>query len=233
MTDTFYNPEKLPALLAALALAQKNYTPIVRDKLVVQKLKDKQTGAYTGGQIKFMYADLAAVLAATVPALSAQGLSFIQPLQHDGEIVWLHSILAHQDGAAIVSKVQVPGGGDLKSFGGNITYLRRYAAGPMLGVSSEDDADDNDEPADQEAWEAPAAPKRQPARKSTPAEPAAETTQGATLGQVKNLQSKIAAAGLSDSAVANTLARLGIPALAVGMSVEHWKLLKADIEKVI
>tara|TARA_R110000868_G_scaffold255435_2_gene512059 strand:- start:358 stop:1080 length:723 start_codon:yes stop_codon:yes gene_type:complete len=230
----FHNPDKLPALFDALAAAQKNYKAVVRDKLVVQKLKDKQTGAYTGASIKFLYADLAAVLAATIPALSEQGLSFIQTLQHDGELIWLHSILAHKDGGAIVSRMLIPGGGDMKVFGGNVTYVRRYVAAPMLGVSSEDDADENGEPADAEAWEAPAAPKRQPSRKSAQAEqPAEETIQGATLGQVKNLQAKIAAAGLSDSAVANTLARLSIPAIAVGMSVDHWKLLKADIEKVI
>jgi hypothetical protein len=227
----FHNLDKLPELLAALALAQKGYTPILKDKLVVQNLKDKQTGAYTGKSIKFYYADLAAVLGATLPALAAQGLSFIQPLQHDGEAVWIHSILAHASGAAIMSRVLVPGGGDLKTFGGNITYLRRYAAGPMLGVSSEDDADDDETPADPDAWEnvphsgPPAESARQPARKSD--------TAGASEGQIKNLQAKIKAAGLSDAVVQASLARLGIPAIAVGMSVDHWKLLKADIEKVI
>jgi hypothetical protein len=140
----FLNPAQIPALFADLALAQAEYTTIVRDKLVVQKLKNKSTGEYTGGTIKFMYADLASILAATVPALAKHGLSFFQPLEHgEGDVVWLNSILAHKDGGMLVSRMQIPGAADLKLFGGNITYLRRYAAGPMLGVSSEDDADED------------------------------------------------------------------------------------------
>ncbi len=140
----FYNPDKLPALFAALSAAQGAYKPIVRNKKVVQKLKNRDTGAYTGQTIEFMYAELSSVLDATREALAANGLTFMQPVDEQGGVITIHSILAHKDGGMVISRLPVTGT-DMKNFGSNITYLRRYGAGPALGVASEDDADGDGE----------------------------------------------------------------------------------------
>lgn len=169
LPQMFYNVEQLPALFAALAAAQAEYAPVVRDKLVVQKLKNKATGEYTGGTIKFLYAELVSILDATRPALSKNGLTFLQPLDADADGKWfVNSILAHANGAMIICRTEVWPAADQKQFGGNITYVRRYTAGPMLGVSAEDDADENGEPAG-DGWEqAPQESQRRaaPARKT-------------------------------------------------------------------
>lgn len=169
LPQMFYNVEALPALFAALAAAQAEYAPVVRDKLVVQKLKNKATGEYTGGTIKFLYAELVSILDATRPALSKNGLTFLQPLDADADGKWfVNSILAHANGAMIICRTEVWPAADQKQFGGNITYVRRYTAGPMLGVSAEDDADENGEPAG-DGWEqAPQEGQRRaaPARKA-------------------------------------------------------------------
>lgn len=143
----FYNTDKLPALFAALSAAQGAYKTVVRDKLVVQRLKNKDTGAFTGGTIEFKYAELAQILDATRDALAANGLTFLQPVDEQAGIITIHSILAHKDGGMVIGRLPVTGT-DMKNFGGNITFLRRYAAGPILGVASEDDADEDGQPAE-------------------------------------------------------------------------------------
>ena len=244
---TVINPGKMPALLAAFADAQGAYAAIVRDKLVTQKLKDKDTGAFTGQVIGFYYADMAKILAAVIPALSARGVSFLQPLHQgaDGSC-WLYTIVAHKDGCMLITKVKLAESKDIKAFGTQITYLRRYMAGPALGVSAEDDAENDGTGAgDGDAeWEernrSPApAPRAAPARRSASA-PAAATGAAATpagsdginQGELANIQKKIKAAGLDPAAVDDLLAKLGIPAVGLSMSKAHWTALKHAVESL-
>lgn len=243
----FYNVDKIPALFAAMAAAQAAYQPVVRDKKVEQRLKDKTTGEWSNRTISFMYADLAAILTATAPALSANGLTFLQPLEHGADdAIWLNSILAHKDGGMIISRVQIPGASDIKAFGGNITYLRRYTAGPMLGVSAEDDADEDGAGVDEGGRDFPPqatqrAPARtQPARKSSATEAAAAAgdvsiakVAGISTGQLANIRSKIKALGLNADAVMQMLVRLQVPAIDEHMTEADWKKVKVEIEKAI
>lgn len=244
----FHNVDKLPALFDALAAAQAEYAPIVRDKKVVQKLRDKETRQYTGQEIVFFYAELAQILSATVPALSKHGLTFTQPLETLGEgQVWLNSILAHKDGGMLISRMPIPGGSDIKDFGKNITYLRRYAAGPILGVSSEDDADQDGGGTDDDGGgygggysnppPAPA-PRAAPARRSAAAAPAASKPAGKPAdgtilpNQVKFLEQKLKALKLDEQALAGFWERMEITTFDTTITLDRFTKLQHELDRL-
>lgn len=90
---------------------------------------------------KSKYADFGEVVAASRPALSANGLSVIQRIIciDDGNEV-LHSILGHSSGQYIDSIMRIkPQKSDVQSLGSYITYLKRYAYAALVGVVTEDD----------------------------------------------------------------------------------------------
>jgi hypothetical protein len=136
------------ALFGALAKAQADFKAIVRSKEVHVR-SDK-------GNYSFLYAPLEEVLAATVPALSANELVILQPLGHanDGDLV-LRTVLAHSSGARIETRMTLPQtttgyGKDGARFerqktaqeiGSAITYMRRYMVQSLLGVNAEEDDD--------------------------------------------------------------------------------------------
>jgi hypothetical protein len=128
------------ALYGALALAQGEFKAIAKNRTV--KIASAK-GSYT-----FRYADLEAIMTATRPALAKNGLAVVQTLEsvQDGGTL-LITQLVHKDGGRIMSEVKLPryDNGDPKSFGGLVTYYRRYAVCPMLGVSADDDLDENGE----------------------------------------------------------------------------------------
>lgn len=242
-----YNAHALPALLTALAEAQAGYAHIVKDKQV-EMIRDGKP------PIRFKYADMAALLDAVIPSLSKYGLSFIQPINQDGDSTWLHSILAHKGGCVMVTRIKLHGG-ELKVFGAEITYIRRYMAGPMLGVSAEDDLDEGGDGSGgdygssgysrdrDDSSTRPARPRRRSASSggddggstgdgggSTAAAAAASKI---TAGQLTNLQNRIKAAGLEPPAIAAMLERLQVPAIDANMTLEHWKIVRADVDKAL
>lgn len=237
------NPDKMPALLAAFAEAQGEYPAILRDKLVSQKLRDPETKQYTGQVIEFYYAELAQILAAVLPCLSKRGISLSQPLHQGPEGTFLYTILAHKDGCMFITKIGLQESKDIKQFGGQITFLRRYMAAPAVGVSAEDDADNHPEvggggdddgqtyggrsgPPQQQRAPQRAAPQRRSAAAASPATPAG----GIDAGKLKNLQMKVKAAGLDEDTVKTMLERLGVPEISAAMTEEHWKKVKAEVE---
>lgn len=128
------------ALYAALAKAQGEFTPLAKNREVEITMK-------SGGRYKFRYADLEAVLSATRPALSSNGLAVIQriapvPGANFSELV---TAILHQDGGLIESSIQLPSnsGGDIKNYGATISYLRRYAISSLLCVAADDDLDED------------------------------------------------------------------------------------------
>jgi hypothetical protein len=74
-------PPKHPNLIAALAAAQGEFPPLVKDKKV------------EAGPRKYTYADLATVLHVVRPVLSRHGIALIQPIERDGEGLILHTKL--------------------------------------------------------------------------------------------------------------------------------------------
>lgn len=170
MTDDTISEAK-KAFLAALAKAQGAYEPIIKDKRVI--IKPRDSAAY-----EFEYATLAEILAKTRKALSENGLSVRSKIvpSEAGAGLWLQSILAHCDGHEDVSEISLSAEGDIKQFGGRITYLRRYLIGPQIGVSSEDDQDDDGvevkPPAAPPQARPPPQRKMMPPAPKPPAEPA-------------------------------------------------------------
>lgn len=129
------------AFRRALAAAQASFAPVMRTKTVTitpRARDDYQAPPYT-----YKYAELADVISATL-SLSENGISVSQPVHQDRDgKTYLYTILAHEDGGGQVTRLKLVGEGDLKTFGGEITYLRRYCLAPAIGIASEDDADDD------------------------------------------------------------------------------------------
>lgn len=93
---------------------------------------------------KTRYADLAAIVKASRPALTKNGLSIIQQIiTHDDGHTYLHTMLAHASGQWVESRVRiVPPKTDVQSLGSYITYLRRYSIAALCGIVTSDEDDD-------------------------------------------------------------------------------------------
>jgi hypothetical protein len=92
---------------------------------------------------KTRYADLAAIVKASRPALTKHGLAIIQQIiTHDDGQTMLHTMLCHNSGQWVESRVRiVPPKNDVQSIGSYITYLRRYSIAAICGIVSSDDDD--------------------------------------------------------------------------------------------
>jgi hypothetical protein len=123
-------PESLGELFAALAAAQGEFQPIVKDSTASVQMK-------AGGSYKFDYAGLDVVIAATQPALSKHGLAFMQLLTEST----VHTVLA-KGGARIESVIGFQGCANAQEFGSKVTYLKRYARLSILSVFPQDEDDD-------------------------------------------------------------------------------------------
>lgn len=128
----------LGSLAAALAKAQAAYKTVARSKEVTV------TSRRTGAKYTFSYAPLEAVIDATTPALSANGLSVTQELS-GVEVKLCTTTLMHESGEWRSSTFSLPGSptADAQEFGSQVTYARRYALQCVLGVAAEEDDDAN------------------------------------------------------------------------------------------
>ncbi len=151
-------------LFAALANAQGMFEqPKKTKKVVIRSSK---------GQYDFDYAPLDEILRATRDGLRANGLSICQPFSkgEGGSVV--HTILAHSSGARLEARVVLPEANDIKGFGSNLTYIRRYQIASILGVAADDDDDGSAGTGDHVAQRAATPPKSRKAR--TPPAPKEE-----------------------------------------------------------
>lgn len=113
------------ALTAALAKARAAFKPVIKDA--------------NNPFFKSKYADLAGVLDAVVPALSANGLAVIQTTDGTAPMV-LTTTIAHSSGEFISGTYPiVPVKNDPQGVGSAITYARRYTLCAILSVAAEDD----------------------------------------------------------------------------------------------
>jgi len=233
------DPKDVKAFLTAFAKAQSEYEPVLRERTVIIKPRD-------GTAYQFKYAELANVIDAT-RALSRNGIVVSQPVhQARDKQLWLYTIVAHAEGAGQVTRIRLEGAPDMKVFGGEITYIRRYMFGPAVGVASEDDADDNGagprgEPAgprgsyddEPQTSQRSTAAKPTPQRKA-PAEPAAGKDAAAaakpTAGALKNLTGKIEALALSPEDLAGMLAGLDVSEDPNAWSLADWTKVKAEVD---
>ena len=90
------------------------------------------------------YADLASIREAYQVPLSKNGLALIQTprttITEEATIVYVETLLCHSSGEWISEELSaIPVKTDPQGIGSCITYLRRYGAGAVTGVASEDD----------------------------------------------------------------------------------------------
>jgi hypothetical protein len=125
--------ESIAKLATALVAAQSQFAPVVKKETAsIQKRN--------GGNFSYTYADLSAVIAATRPALLANGLAIMQFPCADAGKVSVTTILTHVSGEYIGETLVMPVQIDSpQSVGSAITYGRRYAMLAALGIAAEDD----------------------------------------------------------------------------------------------
>ena len=134
--------EQTDLLAGALAVAQGQFPAVERSKTVNVRTRD-------GNSYSFDYAPLDAIIDAVRAPLAKQCIAMTQPVSfHEGSVTvttrlqhgaqWMESELTFP-----LQEVAV------KDLGGLITYLRRYALSPMLGITSEMDDDGNAASGDQ------------------------------------------------------------------------------------
>lgn len=133
-------------LATALAMAQKNFAPIPKNREV--------TVRSSKGDYKFKYATLDGILSATVPALAEQGLALVQTIIHDGDgNPGLETTLYHSSGEWLRSitpmfltgrekdgRTMPPSNQEL---GSAQSYARRYGLSALLCVAADEDDDGN------------------------------------------------------------------------------------------
>ena len=93
------------------------------------------------------YASLGAVINAVGPVLARHGLNVLQLPASESFAVGLASVIIHESGEWISSKILVPiqaSGNVAQEAGKAITYLRRYSLSAICGVYSDEDNDGNE-----------------------------------------------------------------------------------------
>jgi hypothetical protein len=120
------NSPEIAALAGALAKAQG---------IITGALKDSANPFF-----KSKYADLAACWDACRKPLSENGLAVIQTPELDDEFVTIVTLLAHESGQWIRSRLPMkPKDFSPQAVGSTMTYARRYALAAMVGLAQVDD----------------------------------------------------------------------------------------------
>lgn len=128
---------EIDKLAAALAKAQGEIKPPAKTKTV-----DFQPER--GSRVKYKYADLADVMEAIKGPLSKNGLSIMHRIHRESRSSYmLETTLLHESGQSISSWYPLPDPITSKpqTFGGLLTYARRYSVSALVGIASDDDQD--------------------------------------------------------------------------------------------
>jgi hypothetical protein len=138
--------ETSAALVAALVKAQRLIQPAVKDS-VNPHLRNK-------------YADLASVMGACLPHLSAHNLAVVQVPRVENGWCIVTTRLAHESGEWMENDLALPiAKQDAQGIGSAITYGRRYGLSAMVGVVQDDD-DGNEASKSEARQESPPAVQR-------------------------------------------------------------------------
>ena len=123
-------------LAAAILAAQKAMPTIHKDSKAEVPTK-------SGGKFSYTYLSLQGLLEVVLPVLNANGLALTQvPTIHEGRPV-LRSSLMHKSGETLTADTPliVTGNETPQTWGGAVTYARRYALTAMLGIAADEDDD--------------------------------------------------------------------------------------------
>lgn len=157
-------------LVAALADAQTEFGTIVKGRTAEVRKEGRL-------QYSYSYADLGDILSATRPALSKRGVMLMfAPHIGNGSLQVTATVRFREQWIALTvgGPWTANNKNALQGIGVGLTYLRRYAVQCLLGVSTDQDTDGND----QEHTSAPRRPERQPERASKPPRPTATDVPG-------------------------------------------------------
>lgn len=89
---------------------------------------------------KSTYAKLEDVIEAIRVPLSSNGLSWVQPLQEEGDSTYLVTKLMHISGEWVSGRMKlIPMKKDMQGMAGAITYAKRFSLSAMVGLAEEDD----------------------------------------------------------------------------------------------
>lgn len=181
--------EKQAALYAALTAAQGEFETPKKNREVEIRPREKP-------HYKFRYADMEELIRVTRPALAKHGLAVVQPLHDTGSGVNIQTMVVHKDGGTLSATVNVRRtDGDIKQFGGAITYLRRYSYSAILNLAADDDLDEDGTGAGDSPPAKAAAPKRQP----KPANQPAANPEGLSSGMANVVRKALASANKTES----------------------------------
>ena len=132
-------------IAAALALAQKNFAPIPKDREV--------TVHSDRGNYKFKYATMDAICKATMPALAEQGIAIIQGMIEREQGYAVETTLLHSSGERLGNVTPMFVSGRVKDgrqypptnqeLGSAQTYARRYGLSALLCITADEDDDGN------------------------------------------------------------------------------------------
>jgi hypothetical protein len=189
MTAPWTSSDSTAKIIPAFVTALQTVEDVARNKKADIPTK-------TGGNVKYNYADLDAVLEATKPTLTANGLAVTQPAGSDG----VRTVLLHTSGewlafpALLLNPMQASPQGQ----GSAISFARRYSLLAVLGVATEDD----------DGKAASTAPKTP--RSTRPANTANPGTL-AKPSQIQRLQIRLKEVGITrrDDAIATYIAFIG------------------------
>lgn len=99
----------------------------------------------SGGQYSYKYVTLDQVLEKVVPVLNKHGLYLYDQVGADesGNQFLTVNIADSESDASITSKVLLPKVERMQEWGSSVTYARRYALMPLLGLVGDEDDDGN------------------------------------------------------------------------------------------
>lgn len=124
-------------IAGALATAQGEFGPVLRDKTVTVTMR-------TGGKYTFSYAPLESILHAVKAALSKNGLSLTQAMVVADGKDYVETTLRHSSGETISGRIPLFVKDDgPQAYGSALTYARRYGVTLLLCISADDDDDGN------------------------------------------------------------------------------------------
>jgi ERF superfamily len=126
--------DQLDQLLPALVKARATFPTITKNQVVTVH---GERGSYD-----FEYADLASLLQAVTPVLSAEGLLLLSGFDEttDGG-VRVVTRLYHISGQWLQASVVLAKPKSMQALGSAVTYARRYSLQALLGITAEDDDD--------------------------------------------------------------------------------------------
>lgn len=119
-------------LITALAAARAEFGPIRRTKTV--SVTKKSGGTYT-----FRYAPYEEIVEAVEKPLLGHGIVFTHVIENE-ELV---TLLFHESGEWMQSRIPLGRAYDMQGYGSQLTYSRRYALSGILGIATDDDDDGN------------------------------------------------------------------------------------------